>query len=269
MLAYLGLYSRGSTYVDKRAAGYDSDKATTAANLYSLAEAIPEVVPLGIILKEGGRGLTKIVGGTVTEAASEALTQGLQILIDDGVLNEKSTWGEATREMADAAAAGGVMGFVMGGTAVGYEAISKTLADRRAKKGTPADPLANPPARPVDPLAAAMAAGQPLPPGPAPDAIAAAMAPEAAPSAPQAEAAPPVRANPVQPQRPASVVAPAPLRRQKRRRPRLLRSVTQPRPHTQLRRSRQAIPSPQIRSPPSQTGSMWSRNRAASARIGI
>lgn len=146
MLTYLGAYSRGSTYVDKRAEGYDSGKAVTAANLYAVAEAVPELLPLHVILKEGGGALSKIVGGAATEAASEVLTQGLQQLVDMGVLDESMTWAQAQQEMIDSGMAGGVMGALMGGGGALAESMRDTVASRRAKKGTPADPTATGPA---------------------------------------------------------------------------------------------------------------------------
>ncbi|MBF9687138.1 hypothetical protein IAI39_11645, partial [Streptococcus pseudopneumoniae] len=46
MMAFLGGYSKGSAYVDKRQDGYDSDKANVASTYYALAEALPEALPL-------------------------------------------------------------------------------------------------------------------------------------------------------------------------------------------------------------------------------
>ena len=168
MLAYLGAYSRGSTYADKRQEGYTPEKARSVASLYAMAETIPEILPLGIILKDGGSALLKIGGGAATEAASEVLTQGLQQMVDIGLLKEDMTWGQAIEEMQKAGAAGGVMGALMGAGGVTADQIGRLREDKR---GTPADPRAVPPAVPsaapaampspaVDPLAAAMLPAQ-------------------------------------------------------------------------------------------------------------
>ena len=214
MMAYLGAYSRGSTYVDKRAEGYSPEKASRAANLYALAEAIPEALPLHVILKKGGGALWKIGGGAATEAASEVLTQGLQTLVDMGVLDERMTWAEASAAMAESGMAGGVMGGLMGGGAVLADNVADSVAKRKEREGTPADPRPNQPsmATPRDSRqkddAATVAPSQPA--APSQDPLAAALMPDAAPQppragpgqspAPQADAAPtPPNATPEQP----------------------------------------------------------------------
>lgn len=214
MMAYLGAYSRGSTYVDKRAEGYSPEKASRAANLYALAEAIPEALPLHVILKKGGGALWKIGGGAATEAASEVLTQGLQTLVDMGVLDERMTWAEASAAMAESGMAGGVMGSLMGGGAVLADNVADSVAKRKEREGTPADPRPNQPsmATPRDSRqkddAATVAPSQPA--APSQDPLAAALMPDAAPQppradpeqspAPQADAVPtPPNATPEQP----------------------------------------------------------------------
>lgn len=142
MLAYLGAYSRGGAYADKRAEGVASDKALTAANLYAVAETIPEILPLHVILKEGIGAGSRIAGGAATEAASEALTQALQQLVDIGVLDRNMTWAQAVAEMQQAAAAGGVMGGFMGGLGAAADAGRNAVRKRQEAKGTPADPNA-------------------------------------------------------------------------------------------------------------------------------
>ncbi len=146
MMVYLGAYSRGSAYVDKRGDGYDSDKSLTAANLYALAEAVPEALPLHVLLRDGIGAAAKIGGTGAAEAASEVMTSGLQQLIDRGVLDEEMTWGEAIVEMRQAAAAGGVMGVMMGGIGATVDAGRGALRDRAAARGTPGDPSGNYPA---------------------------------------------------------------------------------------------------------------------------
>lgn len=177
MMAYMGYYSRGSTYADKRAEGVDPKTAATAANLYALAETIPEIAPLHVILKGAKGALSKIVGGAVTEGASEVMTQGLQQLVDIGLLDRQMTWGEAVEEMKKAGAAGSVMGILMG--------VGGAVADRGKGKDKPATkPPAGPngasPYRPVtphqpkpeeapaDPLVAAMSPDAPVDRGPPP-----------------------------------------------------------------------------------------------------
>ena len=211
MLAYLGAYSRGSSYVDKRAAGYDSKKALVAADLYAAAEAIPEMLPLHVILKEGLGPLSKIAGGALTEGASEVMTQGLQQLVDMGVLDENMTWQQAAAEMAQSGTAGAVMGGLMGGGGAIADSLRDTVASRAAKRGTPADPNAfAPQAAPKgqDPILAAMAPDA-APVIPQPEQAGPQMVPPSAPVMPGPEAAPSISPEPAQ-AAPAAAPAPAP-----------------------------------------------------------
>ena len=175
MMAYLTAYSKGGTYADKRAAGVAPAKANTAADLFALAEAIPEMLPLGVLLDRGIGAVAKVAGSAVTEAVSEAVTSGLQSLIDIGVLDARTTWGEAMSQAGQAAAAGGVMGLLSGSGAV---VADKVAGGAKAKEGTPADPNAAPPApSPTDQIAAAMTAPPEAPAQPAADAAPVAPAP--------------------------------------------------------------------------------------------
>lgn len=171
MLYLLG-YSKGSSYADMRTAGEGIDKAQQASSLYALAEALPEYLPLTAILSRAP-GFLKPGLGAVAEGASEVLTAGLQVLIDQGVLDKDITWGEAQERMGEGGAAGLVMGTIMGSAGAGYDAATRRRKPEDAA-GTPADPNTAPPlpdpksiiqTAPVAPDAAAALAGTPIKPG--------------------------------------------------------------------------------------------------------
>lgn len=171
MMVYMGAYSKGSSYVDKRQEGYSPQKSNIASTLYALSEAIPEALPLNVILRGGGAALTKIVGGAATEAASEVITSGLQTLVDMKVLDEEKTWGEAMGEAWDSARVGGIMGALMGTGATIYDGVESRMRNKAAA-GTPGDPNAKPPlptpplvtpAGSIDPANAAALAPTPTP----------------------------------------------------------------------------------------------------------
>jgi hypothetical protein len=92
----------------------DPERARQYATLYAAAEAIPEALPLGIVLKEGAGNLLVKAGKTaVAEAVQEAFTEALQIGIDMGYLNPNMTWGEARTRLQDAAVMGAIAGPLM------------------------------------------------------------------------------------------------------------------------------------------------------------
>jgi hypothetical protein len=207
MLAWMTGHSRGSTYADKRGEGYDSRKATDAANLYAAAEAVPEMVPLARLLKRGIGPFAKIAGVSLTEGASEVVTSGLQSLIDMGVLDESMTWGEAIAEAEKAGAAGMVMGAVTGGAGVAADKVSDRIRGREAARGTPADP--NAVARPVDPLFAAIAPAAPEPPAPPVAPVATeSLSPSTESPAPSTESPAPSTESPAPPAAPVPQAAP-------------------------------------------------------------
>lgn len=185
MIYMFGL-SKGAAYVDKRADGQTPDKARAASNLYGLAEGIPEMLPLGVLLKAGKGAISKITGLAVAEGTTEMLTSGLQSLVDVGLLKETMTWAEAAKAMAESGIVGAASGGLLGGGAMATEGMAKRAKDRRDAKAIP--PTQAGPAR-SDPLADAMTPPSApqnipdnIPAASAPDPLTAAMAPDTPPS---------------------------------------------------------------------------------------
>ena len=124
----IGAQSGGTSYAKAKDLGLTAEQARTYAGAYALAEAIPEAIPLGMILKEGGKLLPRVLKGAVGEGATEMLTEGIQILLDKGMLSEDVTWGEAWSRIKDAGIVGAGAGGLMGGAAAGTEAATNATA---------------------------------------------------------------------------------------------------------------------------------------------
>lgn len=92
--------------------GRRPDQATADAIFYAAAEAIPERIPLGILMKSGTRLAPRVLKAMGAEAIQEMFTEVLQKGYDAGILREDMTWGDAMREIGRA----GIIGAGMGGT---------------------------------------------------------------------------------------------------------------------------------------------------------
>lgn len=124
-LMALGAQSFGTNYVAGRQQGLEAGDARSYAALQAAAEALPEMLPMHVFLKEGGALLYKLGGGAVTEGASEMLTAGVQALVDKGYVQPNMTWGEAWPKIRDAGIVGGLAGLGMGGVAAGTETAAR------------------------------------------------------------------------------------------------------------------------------------------------
>jgi hypothetical protein len=96
-----------------------------------LAEAGGEHIPLGYLIKPGGKFMADAFKQAGSEAVQEVFTQIIQTGYEKGVINPKMTWGEAWAQVVQAGIAGGIMG---GGMAVG-SAPFKPAADAPDEKG--------------------------------------------------------------------------------------------------------------------------------------
>ncbi len=120
----------GEQYGDSRDKGRTVDEATMDAGVMGGAEAISEMIPLGMLMKPGGQFLGRTLKVAGAEALQEVFTQIVQTGYSAGVLKEDMTWGEAWQGVKDAAIVGAVVG---GGLSVGVDATrgGAALLNRR------------------------------------------------------------------------------------------------------------------------------------------
>lgn len=97
---------------DSREKGRSIGASTIDGVYMGVAESIGEAIPVGMLMKPGGKFLASSLKAAGAEGLQEMFTQILQTGYDMGVLNPDMTWGEARQQVIDA----GIVGAMMGGT---------------------------------------------------------------------------------------------------------------------------------------------------------
>ena len=110
-MAVLGTQVYGQKYGEARASGRTDPEARQDATFYALSEAIPERIPLGILMKQGGKFLPRLTRTMAAEGVQEIFTEILQIGYEAGELGEDMTWGEAWGRIKRS----GIIGSFVGG----------------------------------------------------------------------------------------------------------------------------------------------------------
>lgn len=123
----IGSQVYGPRYGESRESGRSPDAATADAIFYAAAEAIPEMVPLGVLMKPGRRFLARTLATAGAEAVQETMTEALQMGYDAGVLDEKTPWSEVPGRLARA-------GIVGAGVGAGMAAGSQPFQPREEEK---------------------------------------------------------------------------------------------------------------------------------------
>ena len=144
-LSIMGLEVYGRSFNEARRDGRTSAEAQMDAVFNTLAETIPERMPLGILMKSGGKFVPRILKVMGAEAIQEQVTEALQIAYDNGVLDKDVTWGEALQRMKRAGIVGaGVGGGLAVATAPLMRARSVPPGEREKSAAAP------PPVSPAD-----------------------------------------------------------------------------------------------------------------------
>ena len=131
-LATIGGQVAGNTYADYMNRTGDHNKAMAAAKFHTMAEVIPETIPVMAILRKtkAGEGMKRMLEATFGEGAQEMLTSVLTQTYDAQELESMSLkdainnidWGDVAYE--------GAIGFFVGGTLATPGAIADTLAKK-------------------------------------------------------------------------------------------------------------------------------------------
>ena len=111
------------------------------AGLYTLAEEIPEMVPMGFLLGKGKGLFKRVIETTVGEGVQEELTNVLQAAIDKGTIDPNMTWGEVLKSGLDpktfllGAAAGGTLAAATHPVQKAQEMAERKEAQRQFNEG--------------------------------------------------------------------------------------------------------------------------------------
>lgn len=120
----------GQSYAEAREKGLSEEQAQTYAVLTTAAEAVPEALVVGRLLKPGAGAIRKVLEGTIMEGAQEAVTAALQAGIDQQMIDPNMTLKEALVRIRDGAIVGAMVGGGMGGIVAGADAVAN-----RAQRG--------------------------------------------------------------------------------------------------------------------------------------
>ena len=107
----IGMQVYGPRYAESRRMGRSEEQATADAAFYGAAEAIPEMIPLGVLMKPGRSFLGRVFKTAGAEAIQEMMTEAVQSGYDAGVLDEDMTWRDAVQRLVHA----GIVGAGVGG----------------------------------------------------------------------------------------------------------------------------------------------------------
>lgn len=130
-MGIIGAQVKGTSYGEGREAGLTPEQAQLYSTAQALAEAIPEALPLGVYLKEGGKLLSKVVKGTAAEVIQEEITEALQIGLDKGYISPDMTWGEVLTRLKDAGIIAAISGPVYGSATHGMQKLVESPSPGR------------------------------------------------------------------------------------------------------------------------------------------
>jgi hypothetical protein len=143
-----------AAYADAIEGGADEGKAILYSMLIGLSEVAPETPVMDLLAKtSAGKRMTqkmlgkwadsagvRIATGAGFEAASESVTESLQIAIDSGLLDKDTPLNEALSRIARAGLVGGAMGGGISSVTEGAGKVSEKVAERRERKKTSPQP---------------------------------------------------------------------------------------------------------------------------------
>lgn len=103
----------GQTYNEERTAGRTTTQAANTGIFYGLTEVLSEGIPLGILTKEGGKLVPRVIKGVGSEGLQELINEAVQIGYDESVIGKNTPPEEIGQRLWDA----GIIGAVGGGGA--------------------------------------------------------------------------------------------------------------------------------------------------------
>lgn len=105
----------GQQYGQSIQDGRSHEAAMADGAFMALAEAIPERIPLGILIKPGKTFASRVLKMGGAEGFQETITAILQTGYEAGILREDMTWGEAWEQVKRSAILGTAMGVTVAG----------------------------------------------------------------------------------------------------------------------------------------------------------
>lgn len=105
-MSMIGGQVYGQSYDAARAKNLNPNDAATYAMAQAAAEAIPEALPIHVIMQPGQQFFKGLLKAGAAEALQETVTQAIQSGLDKGSIDPNMTWAQARQQIADAAIVG-------------------------------------------------------------------------------------------------------------------------------------------------------------------
>lgn len=145
-MSMIGGQVYGQSYDAARQKNLNPNDAATYAMAQAAAEAIPEALPIHVIMQPGQQFFKGLLKAGAAEALQETVTQAIQSGLDKGSIDPKMTWAQAREQIADAAIVGAGTGAAL---KAGVHGIQKAVdaiptRDREAEAAAAAQAQAEP-----------------------------------------------------------------------------------------------------------------------------
>lgn len=109
-LATMGAQIFGQSYAQSRADGLDPVQAQNKAVFDAVVEMVSEKIPLGILTREGGKFIPRVIKSGAAEGIQEMVTEAMQMGYEWGVLDQNTPPDQIIRRLLDAGIIGAIGG---------------------------------------------------------------------------------------------------------------------------------------------------------------
>jgi hypothetical protein len=130
-MSLIGGQVTGQSYNKGRAGGLNAQDAGNYALAQGMAEAIPEALPIHVILQPGQNFFKGLLKGGAAESVQEGVTQIIQDGLDKGSIDPNMTWAQARQNLADAMIVGAGAGVALKAGVHGIQKGVDTLSRNR------------------------------------------------------------------------------------------------------------------------------------------
>lgn len=121
----------GQSYDNARTKGLNAQDASNYAMAQAAAEAIPEALPIHIIMKPGQNFFKGLFQAGAAEAMQEGVTQLIQSGLDKGSIDPNMTWAQAREAIADAMIVGAGAGVALKAGVSGAQRAASSIGGGR------------------------------------------------------------------------------------------------------------------------------------------
>lgn len=134
----LGLTESSPDYINARQAGKSHDQASAIAGIETIGTTMLESLPLGKLLKEGGKVVPRVIKGALREGTQEATQQAFQNLVAKIGFDKTRN---LTEGIIESLIAGAGSGGLIGGVVAGRPQETESIIQEAKQKGVKEEEL--------------------------------------------------------------------------------------------------------------------------------